>query len=150
MKKEFKIYTVGKMKGISIKEQNAWRMEIEEAIKYHTDMLDIPVQFVHPSWFYEYDRAFHKTEREVYEWELNQLADSDIVIVNLDGIEDSVGSHMELGFIEALNQYSQRHIYVIAIGKMPEDLHPWLKEVVFRHETNIEDAAEYIVDYLLV
>ena len=90
----------------------------------------------------------HQTEREAMIWNLNQLRESDIVVVRLDDIGDSVGTHMELGFIEAINQMGDHHIYVIGVGR-PNIEHPWLNEVLFRREKTMKDAAEYISTYLL-
>lgn len=143
--KTYKIYTAGKMSGLDYDEQMDWRWKIESLVRVMSDN----VIFVHPPRYYRYGASLHKTEREVMLWDLNQIRESDIVVVNLDNIKDTVGTHMELGFIEALNQTGNKHIFVVGIGK-PDVDHPWLNEVLFRREDTVEKAASFISSYLLV
>lgn len=143
-----KIYTCGKMSGISYVEQMAWRLKIESEIKSALNFTDERVKFVHPPYYYNYEEKYHKTEREILEWEMAQVHDCDIVIVNLDGIEDTIGSHMELGAVQGINRFGDKHIFVIGLGK-DDGLHPWIKESCIRIEDDYAKAAEYIVEYLL-
>jgi len=142
-----KIYTCGKMSGISFIEQMMWRTRIESEIKSALDCGQ-SVRFVHPPLYYNYDENYQKTEREILEWEMAQVHDCDIVIVNLDGIEDTIGSHMELGAVQGINRFGDKHIFVVGLGK-PENLHPWIRESCIRIEDDYAKAAEYIVEYLL-
>ena len=143
-----KIYTCGKMSGISYVEQMAWRLKIESEIKSALSYTDERVKFVHPPYYYNYEEKYHKTEREILEWEMAQVHDCDIVIVNLDGIEDTTGSHMELGAVQGINRFGDKHIFVIGLGE-DDGLHPWIKESCIRIEDDYAKAAEYIVEYLL-
>lgn len=142
-----KIYTCGKMSGISFIEQMMWRSRIESEIKSSLDCGQ-SVKFIHPPLYYNYEENNHKTEREILEWEMTQVHDCDILIVNLDGIEDTTGSHMELGAVQGINRFGDKHIFVVGLGK-PENLHPWIKESCIRIEDDYAKAAEYIVEYLL-
>ena len=144
--KHFKIYTAGKMAGLSYEEQMGWRKEIERLIRQKTEA---NITFIHPLAYYRYDKTEHKSEREVKSWDLNQVKDSDIVIVNLSDIADSIGTHYELGVIDAMNSFGYKHIYVIGVGK-PNTNHPWIDLTLLRQEDNFEDAAEYVVNYLLL
>ena len=47
--KEFKIYTCGRMNGLSYEEQMKWRNAIQEAIELRTDR---KVTFIHPPLYY--------------------------------------------------------------------------------------------------
>ena len=143
-----KIYTCGKMSGISYIEQMAWRLKIESEIKSALSFSDERVKFVHPPHYYNYEENYQKTEREILEWEMAQVHDCDIVIVNLDGIEDTIGSHMELGAVQGINRFGDKHIFVVGLGN-DEGLHPWIKESCIRIEDDYAKAAEYIVEYLL-
>lgn len=143
--KTFKVYTAGKMSGLSYDEQMGWRLELERLVRTISDN----VLFIHPPRYYRYGDGMHKSEREAMVWDLSQIRDSDIVVVNLDNIDDSIGTHMELGFIEAVNQMSAKHIHLIGFGK-PSVEHPWLNEVLLRREDTIEKAAAYVSAYLLV
>ena len=142
-----KIYTCGKMSGISFIEQMMWRSRIESEIKSSLDCGQ-SVKFIHPPLYYNYEENNHKTEREILEWEMTQVHDCDILIVNLDGIEDTTGSHMELGAVQGINRFGDKHIFVVGLGKS-DNLHPWIKESCIRIEEDYAKAAEYIVEYLL-
>lgn len=135
------------MAGLTYEEQMRWRYKIEALIKSKTSR---QITFVHPPVFYTYDNHFHQSEREVKDWDINQVRDSDIVIVNLDGVNSSVGTHYELSLIDAINSFGNKHIYLIGIGKSEEPIHPWIQCSLHRHEEDFEDAADYIIGYLLI
>lgn len=143
--KNFKIYTAGKMSGLSYDDQMDWRRELERRVRTISDN----VVFIHPPHYYRYGVGMHQSEREAMVWNLSQLRDSDIVVVNLENIGSSIETHMELGFIEAMNQMSTKHIHLIGFGK-PDVEHPWLNEALLRREDTLEQAAAYISAYLLV
>lgn len=143
-----KIYTCGKMSGISFQEQMEWRLRIEGEVKKWLDFGQ-GVKFIHPPMFYNYEENYQKSEREILEWEMAQVHDCDIVIVNLDGIDSTVGSHMELGAVQGINRFGDKHIFVIGLGK-DDNLHPWIKESCIRIEDDYAKAAEYICEYLLI
>lgn len=135
------------MSGIPYENQMGWRIMIQEEIIRSTEQ---NVKFIHPPLFYNYETSRHRSEAEILEWEMSQLYDCDIVIVNLAGIESTIGTHMELGAVQGINRFSGKHIYVVGIGTPTKELHPWIKESCIRIEPNLQDAAKYIAEYLLV
>jgi len=141
-----KIYTAGKMSGIPFEEQMKWREEFEYKLKQYSDC---EISFIHPPLYYNYDYINHKTEAEIKEWELNQLRKCDIVIVNLKEIDTSVGTHFELAFVNAMNMFGDKHIFVVGIGE-EENIHPWIKLSLFRQEPDLNSACQYIIEYLLI
>lgn len=141
-----KIYTAGKMSGIPFEDQMRWRRDFEYGLKKYTDE---PITFLHPPLYYNYDHINHKTESEIKEWELNQIRECDIVVVNLKDVNSTVGTHFELGFINAINMFGNKHIYVIGIGEV-EGLHPWIELSLFRQEPDIDSACQFIIEYLLI
>lgn len=142
--KTYKIFTAGKMGGLSYDEQMKWRKNFETTLRSKCDKSLI---FVHPPTFYQYGDEIN--EREAREWEINQLKDSDIVVVNLTTIADSIGTHIELGIIEAMNEFGYKHIHLIGVGE-PNVSHPWIQMGMLRQESTLEDAADYISTYLLL
>lgn len=146
--REYKIYTCGKMSGISYSQQMQWRQIAEAFIKDKYDGSD-RIKFIHPPLYFNYEHTMHKTEREILDWEMMQLHDCDIVLVDLEGIDSTIGSHMELGAVQGINRFGDKYIYVIGVGK-EDNLHPWIREACNRIESNYADAASYIVEYLLV
>lgn len=145
--REFKIYTCGRMSGIPYEEQMKWRNQIENEISLRTDR---KVIFVHPPVFYGYHADFHKSEKEIMDWELKQICECDVIIVNLDGVMQSIGSHMELGAACGAKISSGKNISIIGVGKSKEFVHPWIEMCQLRYEETIEDAADYIAKYLLI
>ena len=146
MSRTFKIYTAGKMGGLTYEQQMGWRKQIETLIRNRSDA---NVVFVHPPEFYRYGENLHKSEAEAMEWDLAQIKDSDIVIVDLSTIADSTGTHIELGVANVMNQFGYKHIHIIGVGK-PNTEHPWIPLCLLRQEDELEDAADYISDYLLI
>ena len=146
--KEIKIYTCGKMSGTSFEKQMEWRKNLETLVREKYDGNDA-IKFIHPPLYFNYEHTQHKTEREILDWEMKQLHDSDIVVVDFDGIDTTTGSHMELGAVQGINRFGDKYIYVVGVGK-EEDLHPWIKETCIRIEDTFPDIAQYIVEYLLI
>ena len=147
---DVKIYTAGKMGGLSYGEQMCWREELEMWVNKRVEQYGsrkMP-RFIHPPLFYSYEKREEKSDKEVLLWEFGQISQSQIVVVNLDGILSSAGTLMELGAVAALNQKSSNYIMVIGIGKAVD--YPWVNEVLLRREDTIEDAATYIARYGLV
>lgn len=134
-----KIYLCGAMGCYDNPEEYMfWRRKI---VSIYRDVADVFDQ----SEFYNYEHRMHKTEKEVMEYELYHLIRSDLIILNLDRVHESVGSIMEIAIA------NDHNIPIIAFGaedKM-ENLHPWIKECIFRHENNMPDVITYINKYFL-
>lgn len=131
------------MGGLTYSEQMKWRNRIESIIRARTEKNLI---FIHPPNYYQYDDGVSETEKKM--WEMSQIKDSDIVIVDLTTIKDSIGTHIEIGLIEGMNQFGYKHIHLIGVGK-PNVSHPWIQTGMLRQENTLEDAADYIINYLL-
>lgn len=144
--KEYTIYTCGKMNGLSLEEQMSWRIRLERAL------LDVTpegakLEFIHPPFFFNYEYDSHKTQREIKQWEISVVKNkTDILVVNLEGINDSVGSHFE---IAAADSVQNRFLPIIGIGD-PSGVHPWILDSLLRIEEDFNSAADYISTYLLL
>ena len=145
--KQYKIYTAGKMTGLTYEEQIGWREELGRAIRMKSDQSVVVIN--PPKYYNPLDQNASRVEMEAKEWDLSQIADSDIVVFNLQDIETSIGTIYELGFVNALNAYTDKHIYVIGIGG-ERPLHPWIKSGMFRWEPDFWSAADYIVSHLII
>ncbi|SCY31518.1 hypothetical protein [Ruminococcus sp. YE282] len=143
MSKTFKIFTSGAMGGLTYNEQMDWRLELEHLV---FELTEKKVKFIHPPDFFDYD--FHD-QRVVKEWEINQLLDSDIVVINLSNIKNSIGTHIELGVVQAANRLPGHHITTIGIGE-PNTDHPWIKSSIFYSVKDTVEAADFICKYLLI
>ena len=74
-----KIFTSGKMSGLSMAEQTAWRNKAERYIKTFSEE---HLRFIHPPNFYNYENDISKSEHEIKDFDINQVRDSDILLVN--------------------------------------------------------------------
>ena len=135
------------MSGISFKEQMRWRNQLGGLVRLYYDGTN-KITFVHPPLYFNYENNLHKSEREILDWEMMQLHDSDIVVVNLDQIDTTVGSHMELGAVQGINRFGDKYIYVVGVGD--SNVHPWITETCSRIEDSFTDAAKYIAEYLII
>lgn len=78
-----------------------------------------------------------------YKLGLNYVKNSDIIIVNLDKADSSVGTIMELATAHNCGKP------IIGYGKF-EGHHPWIQEVIWRTEDSLEDVVYYISRYFAI
>lgn len=146
MARTFKIYTAGKMSGLTYERQMGWRNKLEGIIRSRTNA---DICFIHPPLFYSYEEKFHKSEREILEWELSQIKTCDIVVFDLSTVHDSIGTTMELAFAKAANNSGYKNINIVGFGRL-NTTHPWIPLCLLRQEESLENLADYICTYLLV
>lgn len=137
-----KIYLSGGMGALSFEEQSKWRKQVIDAIKFNYECEKKPV-FFNPVDYYNFTEVRYRSEREVMEFDLNALRNSDLVIVNFNDPK-SLGTCAELAIAKEL------HIPVIGINKNNEqELHPWLVEFTTRMCYSIKEAVEHTVEFYL-
>lgn len=141
-----KIYLAGKMNGLSFEEMNNWRNEVFQKLLSLSEMYNIKLNVVNPVLYYNFEEKRHQTEIEVEEFDLAHVISSDIVIVNLNGLKDSIGTIIELH-----DAHYHNKIPVIAFGdkELFNNLHPWVKNDITRVENNINDVVTYIRDFYM-
>ena len=142
-----KIYEAGKMSGLSLVEAGGWRIELKRKLRDAADNLDTRVKIINPLTYYNYDKNRHQNELEVQDYDLKHVTTSDVVVVNLKGLSDSIGTIIELH-----DAYYHHKIPVIAFGdqKLYDELHPWIQNSITRVEENIDDVVTYISDFYLI
>ena len=130
-----KTYLAGAMSGLTKEQMCNWRKKAEHLL----DTCDIKT--INPTNFYnfELDPSTY-TDREVIDFDLAAISNSDIILVNLD-FKDSIGTS-----IEAFYAYRILGKPVIGFGKNPL-VHPWLKECLTKRCETLEKAVEYIIMY---
>lgn len=129
-----KLYLAGKMGGLSFEEQVGWRDEIRRVLSLSDFKCVVPCDY------YNYFMDVQKSEREVMDWELYQVKDSDLMIVNLKGIESSPGTLIEMATAH------DRGIPIIALDD-GEEHHPWVNEMIWRKESEFDDLCWYVRNY---
>ena len=115
-----------------------WRKCIEDALSDKANVFN-------PAYFYNYENKLHKTEKEIMDFELHNLRQSDVVVLNVGRIHESVGTIMEVSAAKELR------IPIIAFGTENQinQLHPWLFNSVMRFETDINQLIAYIEKYFI-
>lgn len=141
--KELLIYEAGKMSGLSFSNMNEWRVDLKGRLLKASDAKGLKIKVVNPVTYYNFEYQLHKSEREIMLFDLNLVKKSDIIVVNIEGLNSSIGTCIEL--YEAYT----KNIPVLAFGSIDEylSLHPWIKECITRIDWNKEELVEYIEDF---
>ena len=137
-----RIYLSGGMGNLSFEEQSKWRKQIQDAIRFGDYDCEKKAIFFNPVDYYNFEETKHKSEREVMEFDLNGLRNSDLIIVNFNDPK-SLGTCAELAIAYEMK------IPVIGINKSNQELHPWLIEFTTRMCEDIREAVEHVVEFYL-
>ena len=137
-----KIYLSGGMGSLSFEEQNTWRKQIMEAVKWNYDCKKKNPIFFNPVDYYNFQEVRYDNHREVMEFDLNALRNSDLVIVNFND-PNSLGTCAELDIAYEMK------IPIIGINKDGRELHPWLVCFTNKMCKDIKQAVEYLVEFYL-
>lgn len=137
-----KIYLAGGMSNLTLEQQTNWRKQFCDAIKYGDfDYYKEPI-FFDPTQYYSIFDNYHKSEREVFEFDVYNLKKSNVIVVNFND-ERSLGTAMELMLAKHLG------IPVIGLNIDNKQLHPWLIECCNRICNNVRELVTHVVDYYL-
>lgn len=144
---KLKIYLAGKMSGLTFDGMNHWREKLKLELLRASGISGRQIKIINPVDFYNLEEARHQSELEVEEFNLSHVVSSDIIIVNLEGLNSSDGTKIELH-----DANYHKRIPVIAFGDLGlyDKLHPWVKMDITRVERNMEDTIKYIKDFYLV
>lgn len=126
-----------------------WR---DEAKKWFSRNIE-NIMAISPMDYYLPSEHLHKTESEAMRFDLRKVEESDVILVNLERINESVGTIQEIfnawvhnkaiiGFYESTETLSE--------DKVSKSFHPWLYEQIDRIETGkyaMHNAMEYIRNY---
>lgn len=139
MSKLYKVFIIGN--SINLDSENVrWRNNIIEKL---TEYQDNRINFVFtPDYF---DKPFTDETRL---WELNEMQDSDLVIVDLSNISNNISAHCMLATIQMMNKVRTKHTFVIGIGKIDTNDY-WLNSCIFKQFSDLSEAAEYIADKII-
>ena len=142
---ERSFYLAGGMSGLSREEQGGWRWEVQKRIRdeeYEFGYEYEPV-FFNPMIHYNLFDGEHKTEREPFEFDLFNLRDSDVVIVNFNSPQ-SIGTAMELAVAK---EYKKP---IIGLNESGCELHPWLIECCTRICDTMDELIKHVINFYLV
>lgn len=136
-----KIYLAGAARNCTaFDEKNKWRVKISDILEPWASLHGYYIKFINPIDYYNFRQKRKLNEMEVMQYNINQVRSSDIIIVNLLGINSSIETCIEL--YEAY----RKNIPVIAVdlNKDYENVHPWVKKCITRVEDTCVEASEYI------
>ena len=137
-----RIFLSGGMTGLSFEEQSVWRTRIINAIKYGDYDYEKKPVFFNPVEHYSFEEVSHKSEKEIFEYDLYNLRKSDLVILNLNA-PYSIGCAMELILAK------EHRIPVVAFGVNGQYIHPWILECCTRICDDMKETVSYVVDFYL-
>lgn len=147
MNKHLKIYLAGKMSGLSFEDMNSWRVEMKNLLLYPMGYKDYKLTIINPIDYFNFEEKRYQSDAEVEDYDLAHVISSDIIIVNLDGLNTSIGTGIEL------HDANYHHkIPVIAFGKKEDynNLHPWIKRKITRVEETMDDVVSYVNDFYMI
>lgn len=139
------IYLAGKMGGLSDSEMKKWRDLLKSELEKYSDMVNYKINVVSPCDYFNFEEQRYQNEQEIMKFDLSLVRDSDIVIVNTNGLNSSIGSAIEV--YEAWKS----DIPVIAYDENGDykTTHPWLKCCITRADSCATDICEYIKDFYM-
>ncbi len=143
--RELVIYECGRMSGLTTNQMRAWRDYFKTAITQVAENIGVNLRVINPCDYYSFDVKRHQTEDEIMKFDLARVKESDLVVVNLEGLNVSVGS-----MIECYEAW-KNDIPVLAFGndKDYETLHPWVQCCITRRDKNYRECINYISDFYM-
>ena len=136
------VYCAGPMSHQSFDEQLKWTTQLKDGLLYGGYEYKKKPELFIPPLYYNFEEKRHKSEREVLNFDLNRLRNSELVVALFNGIE-SVGTVMEVAIA-----YENR-IPAIIYNTTGGILHPWVTEMSTRECTDMRELVEFIVDFYL-
>lgn len=143
--KNFQIYLSGGMSGLTMEEQNNWRSAIKQELFKHIDDCykpSIELHIFNPVDHFNYFEKDYKSKREVMEYNLTALRNSDLVLVNFNA-PNSIGTAFEVAIAK------DRGIPVIGLNESGTELHPWLVEGCTRMCDTLKELIKYTKEFYL-
>lgn len=136
-----KIYLAGACKN-EADEGKEWRDQITERLEKVAEWSNKNLKVINPTKYFSYSEHKHKSQKQLKEFYLNKISKCDLVIVNLNNSDTSIGTAQEI-------QYAV-DIHIPIIGYGTQNIYPWISEVDCQvtFDTMIE-TVDYIRDYYM-
>lgn len=135
------IYLAGKCKGL-LDEGKTWREEISKKLETIAEWDSKKVHIINPVNYFSYNENKHKTNKQVKDYFMSRISKCDLVIVNLNESDSSVGTAQEI-------QYAVDHnIPVVGFGI--NNVYSWISEVDCQVAfATMTETIDYVRDYYL-
>lgn len=143
--KNIQIYLAGGMGKFgkdNFSEGNAWRIYCKNQLEDFECSYKITI--VNPNDYFNFieEPPAYKTQREIMEFDLNKVRNSDLIIVNFNDMY-SLGTMSEIAI-----SYENR-TPIIGLDIDNQNLHPWQIEMTNRIFNDIDEMLNYIKCYYL-
>lgn len=121
---------------------NNWRTNCKNILEEFEGNYNVRV--INPNDYFNFkeEPPVYKTQREVMEFDLNKVRNSDLIIVNFNDMY-SLGTMSEIAIAY------EKKIPIIGLDTENQNLHPWQVEMTNRIFNNIDEMLEYIKNYYL-
>lgn len=120
------IYLAGKMGGLNKNEMTKWRKFVSTELDKYSDAANYKVNVISPCDYFNFDEQRHQNEQEVMKFDLGLVHSSDIVVVNTNGLNSSIGSAIEI--YEALKFMKHGNLIFQSL--------PMMKTAIIKHSTH--------------
>lgn len=135
----FRIYTAGATKNLKPHESYRWRKEAKDQLE--KTMTPFKVKVFIPEEYFNYTSFVPDNDKQCMKHFMWKNSNSDLVLVNLNNTNLSVGTGMEIQ--NAVNH----NIPIIGFGNT--EIYPWIAENCDMIFENMQTALEYIKNYYL-
>lgn len=135
MTKEIEVYLAGSCKNVSVEERNKWRDFLVETLENRSNHL---IAF-NPNGHFAYEKNNPNNEKLVMDFFLHRLSNCEIVVVNLNNSDKSVGTGIEFGMALAQNKF--------IIGFGDTNVYEYMREkcsVVF---SDVDEVAVFLLEH---
>lgn len=117
------------------------RLKAENIFKNISEAKDVTIKVINPTRYFDRDGGNAITNKQVKQFYLSRIRKCDLILVNLEHTNTSIGTAQELQFAV------DNHIPIIGFNDY--DSYEWLPEdcdVIFK---GINEAIDYINDFYL-
>lgn len=125
---------------------NSWRVYCESTLKNFMKgyYIDCKVKVYNPNDYYNFlqNPPIYDNPREVMEFDLNLVRNSDFIIVNFNDMY-SLGSMSEMAITY------ERRIPIIGLNTDKQNLHPWQISMCSKIFNNIDEMLDYVENFYL-
>lgn len=142
------IYLAGAMEVYKNSDKSKkWREKVKEY--FHTYSTDF--QCINPMDYYSFSNDISKNNAEIMRFDLRKIRESDIILVNLKEIRNSIGTSDEILYSYILGKPIIGFLEEsVDENELIKKIHPWKYTQIDRVETgknSMLDACEYIRNY---
>lgn len=140
--KTVKIYLAGACKNVS-DEGVSWRNDATIMLQQIAEWCGKEITIIDPTKYFSYSANKHKSQKQVKEFFINKISKCDLVLVNLNDSDSSVGTGQET--------QAARMMHIPIIGFGTKNIYPWIQEVDCEVSfDSMHEAVDYIRDYYLI